>query len=224
MEKGIYHRVESEIIRLITNENIGPDERLPSERALAQKFKVSRNTIREAIRTLVEKGILTCRRGAGSFVTAGAAELITAQIKEEMGKKQFHLAEIFEVRKMLEPAVAAKASKKIKKSDLVVLTHILDQQQAALEKGTDPVAFDTLFHEALVNSTGNKVLCSVYQTLTELLAESRAFQPPQRARVSVESHKRILEAVKSGDEDGAFKAMADHMDKVETILKDMIKE
>lgn len=224
MGKGIYHRVESGIIRMIETGDTVPGARLPSERALADRFKVSRNTVREAIRALVEKGILVCRRGAGSFVTPDAGDRISQSLKEKMAGKQMRLAEIFEVRKILEPGIAAKAAKTISPGTLVALTEVLERQKEALDRGDDPVPFDTRFHEILVEATGNGVLLSLFRTLAAVLSETRDFQPPERTRISIDSHARILEALQASDSQAAFQAMTDHMAEMENFLNQMIKE
>ncbi|WDP91737.1 MAG: FadR family transcriptional regulator [Desulfobacter sp.] len=222
MARGIYHRVESEIIRMIETGEAAPGCRLPSERALAERLKVSRNTVREAIRALVEKGILFCRRGAGSFVAPEAEEQIARALQKEMAGKRVRLAEIFEVRKMLEPAIAGRAAEIIGEAGLADLEEIVRRQEAALEKGQDPAVFDTRFHEALAKATGNSVLCSLFSTLNAVLAESRDFQPPRRAALSISSHRQILSALRARDREKASRAMADHMEKTQSLLNRML--
>jgi len=224
MVKGIYNKVEFKITRMIEAGEVEPDGRLPSERALAGLFKVSRNTVREAIRALVEKGILSCRRGAGSFVTPDAGDRIAALLKKELGKKQLRLTEIFEVRKILEPGIAARAARTIDSKGLDELDRLLGQQKDALETGGDPAEFDRRFHETLVRFTGNSVLASLFRTLDMILEESRAVQTPERAGHSIKFHTRILDALRQGDPKAASLAMAEHMDGIEKLINQTIKE
>lgn len=224
MPQGIYHRVESKIIRMIETGAIAPGSRLPAERALAKTFKVSRNTVREAIRALVEKGIIVCRRGAGSFVTPDAGARIADALKKDIAGKQGRLAEIFEVRKMLEPGIAARAAETIAPEDLDALEATLARQRNALAQGDDPVPFDTEFHEILVKSTGNSVLRSLFKTMNTVLAETRDFQTPERSDLSVAAHLEILKALRARDAAAARRAMSEHMAKMETLLHQLIKE
>ncbi|MCG8619732.1 MAG: FadR family transcriptional regulator [Desulfobacterales bacterium] len=222
MRKGICGQIETELMKMIRNKAVHPGGRLPSERALAVRFKVSRNTIREAIRGLVEKGILTCRPNAGSYVTSGADDLVSQILKQSLEKKQVRLAEIFEIRRILEPAVAKKAAEKITPGELESLAVILDRQAEALERGRDPVPFDEKFHETLVRSAGNSVLWSVYATLNKILAETRSpeVQSRDRAALSVRSHTEILAALKESDGRAAARAMERHMDRMEKFATD----
>lgn len=100
---------------------------------------------------------------------------------------------------------------------------ILRRQKEALETGCDPVELDRAFHEALVRSTGNRVLESLFRTLVMILEESRALQPPERAEHSINSHTRILSALTQGDPRAASLAMAEHLDGIEKLLNQTIK-
>ena len=226
MTKGIGNRVETRIIGMIEDGTVAPGARLPSERALAQEFQVSRNTVREAIRALVEKEILVCRRGAGSYVRHQARDRIAERLKVALKEKQLRLTEIFEVRKMLEPAVAARAAAIASQKDLEELTAILACQEQALERGEDPGPHDRAFHQFLVRITGNSVLGSVYATLSQVVEEIRTpdVQTPERGQLSLVSHEKILAALKQGDGTAAARAMTRHMDGIETMLNRKIDE
>ena len=217
MDKPVSQQVEEQILQEIKAKSLQPGDRLPPERGLALEFQVSRNTVREAIRALAEKGILISRRGAGSYVTEEAGDIIAGRLKKSLEKRRRHLAEVFEVRALLEPVIAARAAQTVTPGQIEGLEDILDQQKQALSRGKSPVAFDEAFHEALVRATGNGVLWSVYDTLRGVLAESRArdLQTETRARLSVESHERIIQALKKKDSGAASREMARHMEAVE---------
>lgn len=217
MDKPVSQQVEEQILQEIKAKSLQPGDRLPPERGLALAFQVSRNTVREAIRALAEKGILISRRGAGSYVTEEAGDIIAGRLKKSLEKRRRHLAEVFEVRALLEPVIAARAAQTVTPVQIEGLEDILDQQKQALAQGKSPVAFDEAFHEALVRATGNGVLWSVYDTLRGVLAESRArdLQTETRARLSVESHERIIRALKKKDSGAASREMARHMEAVE---------
>ena len=221
MEKPVSQQVEEQILQKIKagikTRSLQPGDRLPPERGLALELRVSRNTVREAIRALAEKGILISRRGAGSYVTEEAGDIIAGRLKKSLEKRRRHLAEVFEVRALLEPVIAARAAQTVTPKEMEGLEAILEQQKQALAQGKSPVAFDEAFHEALVRATGNGVLWSVYDTLRGVLSESRAgdLQTEARALLSVESHERIIRALKKKDPGAASREMARHMEAVE---------
>lgn len=76
VNRSLYLQVRDKILELI-NEQIGPMEKIPSEQKLAEELKVSRNTIREAIKTLEQEGILYSRHGVGTFVIGSKESLKT---------------------------------------------------------------------------------------------------------------------------------------------------
>ncbi|WP_022666321.1 FadR/GntR family transcriptional regulator [Desulfospira joergensenii] len=221
MDKPVSQQVEEQILQKIKAgikaRSLRPGDRLPPERGLALEFRVSRNTVREAIRTLVEKGILISRRGAGSYVTEEAEDIISGRLKKNLEKRRRHLAEVLEVRALLEPVIAARAAITVTPEDIAGLEAVLEQQRQALARGESPVAFDEAFHETLVKATGNGVLWSVYDTLRGILSESRAedLQTKRRVLLSVEAHERILRALKKKDPGAASREMAMHMEAVE---------
>ncbi len=217
MANPVSQQVEEKILKDIKEQSLGAGDRLAPERVLADRFKVSRNTVREAILSLREKGILVSRRGAGSFVTGDAAQMLKGQLHKMAEQKRLRLAEVFEVRGLLEPAIAARAARTITPDKIDHLQSLVDRQADALARGGDPVVFDEAFHEALVRATGNSVLRSVYDTFKEILKESRSLelQTPERTASSVKAHQHIIRALRNKDPDAAFREMAHHMAAVE---------
>nr|WP_321403688.1 FadR/GntR family transcriptional regulator [uncultured Desulfobacter sp.] len=226
MEKKIGSQIQEEIIKMIEDGSVKQGQRLPAERVLSMRFGVSRNTVREAIRALAEQGIVRSLRGSGSYVESDAAQRIKNRVRAALEGRQLRVMEIFEIRRMLEPAVAAKVAGIKDPGALDTLSQILDGQIRAQENDQDGAAFDKAFHTALVKAAGNSVLEIVYATLGNIMAESRIpdLQSPERADLSIAAHKRVLDCLGSADADGAAQAMARHMDEIETILKQKIGE
>ena len=109
-KKLLGSQIEDSLMEYILNEPVAIGEKLPNEFELAEKFGVGRSTIREAVKSLVSKGVLEVRRGSGTYVVS------TSSLEEDplgLGRfeDKYHLAlELFEVRLMLEPEIAALAS------------------------------------------------------------------------------------------------------------------
>ena len=108
-KKLLGSQIEDSLMEYILNEPVAIGEKLPNEFELAEKFGVGRSTIREAVKSLVSKGVLEVRRGSGTYVVS------TSSLEEDplgLGRfeDKYHLAlELFEVRLMLEPEIAALA-------------------------------------------------------------------------------------------------------------------
>jgi len=211
-----------EIVRLIEelikSGRLKAGERIPSERQLSGSFKVSRNTVREAIKALTEKAVLQSRRGSGTYVAEGAL----ACMIDGAARRQQRVQEILELRSLLEPQIAALAARRINADELAALEDVVLQQRRAVAGGRDQVGLDELFHRLIARATCNTVLFEVYEALHEVLAESRVreLQSPERNRRSLDHHAGIVEALREHSPAIAAERMRIHMEQVEKNLQD----
>ena len=191
--------------------------RLPSERMMAEQFKVSRSSVREAIRSLELQGLLVSKRGSGTFINTEDLESVVALIASTLSSGEETLKEIFEVRHLLEPQIAAVAAKRADAEEVRRLEEILEEQEKQIEDGETGVDADTAFHFALGSATHNSALVKVVSAVGEILQRSRdlSLQEPGRPQRSLSSHHQILNAVRDGDAAAARQAMEHHLTSVE---------
>jgi len=195
--------------------------RLPAERVLAEQLKVSRSSVREAIRTLELQGLVVSKHGSGTFINTrslnAVTTLMTSNLGEGLGAGEAQLREIFEVRHLLEPQLAALAAQRATPEDVERLAAILEEQQRQIMEGETGVDADTEFHFALATATHNTALVKVVSAVEDVLRQSRdqSLQQPGRPERSLASHHQILEMVQSGDHRGAREAMEHHLTAVE---------
>ncbi len=218
--KTMYEGIVLQIRAMIERGELAPGDKLPPERRLAEMFSVSRNTVREAIKALAEKGVLESRQGAGTFVCAPDSGDFVTSFAESVLRNQPDLRDIFEVRKLIEPEIAALAARNISPGDVTWLENVLQEQEAAYEEGVFGGNLDQLFHEILAEASGNRVLRAVVVALHDDLYESRSLglQSRERQKASLVAHKAIVEAVREGRVMQAEKAMRDHLEQVEKIV------
>ncbi|MFH1155979.1 MAG: FadR/GntR family transcriptional regulator [Pseudomonadota bacterium] len=221
MNKTSYCSIAAQLTEKIQSGDYRPMDRLPPERRLAEIFQASRNTVREAIRTLAEKGIVESRPGAGTFVATDANQRLASTLFQDRKQNRLRLKEVFELRKMLEPQIAALAASRISDAAVQTLEDIVRQQEKSVEAGKDATELDELFHRCLVRATGNCVLLTVYEKISGILSESRSkeLQTRERTRLSLETHKKITAALKSRDMRAASDLMHQHMTEIETTTK-----
>lgn len=220
--KSISEEIVLQIRRMVEEGQLSPGDRLPAERVMAEMFGVSRTTVREGIKSLAEAGVLESRQGAGTFVrrvdepsVAQAGSLIDAILAGD-----YSLADVFDVRKMVEPEIAAIASGKAKPDEITRLEAILHRQEEAVRAGSSGAEHDQRFHQLLAEIAGNKVLRELVTALHDALARSRAddVQSPERQKASLASHWAIVAALKNGHGMQAERAMREHLDEVEKII------
>jgi DNA-binding FadR family transcriptional regulator len=212
----IAEEVADRIRVLMLDGTFPPGEPLPSERHLAERFGVSRGSIRDALRTLETIGLLETRPGQGTFPHELSVDRLVAPRASVMAYRSDLQDELLDVRRMFEPAVARAAALRATDEDLADLQRILDTQRQKLKTGQSAIVEDTAFHAVLARSTRNRVVMSIMATLNDLLVESRTQSLQQKGRParSVDGHESVVAALRRRDPDGASQAMYNHIDQI----------
>ena len=152
LHEGIVLRLRD----LIRQGELRHGSRLPPERTLAEQFGVGRSSVREAIRSLELQGLVVTRHGSGSFVNTQSLDAIATLMAPVNGSGG--LEDIFEMRHLLEPQIAALAARRATAGDIERLTEILEEQQRQILEGETGVDADTEFHFTLATATHNPAL------------------------------------------------------------------
>ena len=191
-------------------------EPLPSERHMAERFGVSRGSIRAALRTLETIGLLETRHGQGTYPLELSVDRLVAPLASVMAYRSDLQDELLDVRRMFEPAVARVAALRASDEDLADLERILETQRQKLKTGQSAITEDTAFHAILARSTRNRVVMSIMATLNDLLVESRTQSLMQKGRParSVDGHEAVVAALRRRDAEGASQAMYNHIDQI----------
>ena len=216
----VFEGVAQQIQRLIVDGALKPGARLPPEREIASRLAVSRSSVRDAIRILELAGLVVPRQGEGTVVADLSPDLVMAPIASILLRKRELIAELIDVRKMLEPALAARAALRATPEDVARLGEILERQRDRAQRGEPTVDEDGEFHYQIALAARNGVVQSMLDVLMRLLRETRArsLQTPGRPRRSLEGHQRILEAISRKDPAGAERAVRRHLEEIEGIV------
>ena len=202
------------------------DRRLPSERALAEQLSVSRATVREAITSLVSRGMLVRRQGDGTYAVEQSDHRM-AEIWLDMAQQHPMLqGDLVEFRAMLESRTAELAARRHDAKDRVRLQEALDSVDAAYA-GSDrreQIRSDVAFHRAIADATHNPVFSYLMSSLLKLLHEhvqlSLAGLEPQSttAQQLRQQHRALATAILARDAERARQVAGMHMDFVATRL------
>ncbi len=213
----IYEEVVSQIHGLIRQGRLKAGDQLPSERELAETFKVSRTSVREALRALETQGLVVSRTGMGTFVANLPIEALVAALATMLIEGKNALADIFEMRKLIEPQIASLAAERATEKDVERLRKILEGQREQVEKGATGVEADSEFHFSIGQATQNQALEKLVFGLMDILSHSReeSLQTAGRSQASLESHHKILSAIEVHDKEKAQQAMLQHIEQVE---------
>jgi GntR family transcriptional repressor for pyruvate dehydrogenase complex len=215
-----YEQVAEQIQRLIATGALHSGDTLPPERELAAKFGVGRSSLRDAIRTLEVMGIVESRHGAGTVVRELSTDALVVPLSSVLLRKREMVAELLDVRRMIEPALAGRAAKNASRAEIARLEEILHRQGEKIRRGEDTMEEDSAFHYTLALAARNSVVLKVLDVLMDLLRETRArsLQVPGRVERSYAGHQRILKAIKRRDRGAAEAAVKKHLQEIEEIL------
>ena len=216
----VFQGVAKQIQRLIVDGVLKPGDMLPPERELAEQFAVSRGSVRDAIRTLELVGLVVPRQGEGTVVADLSSEALAMPIASVLLRKRELIGELLDIRKMIEPALAARAAAHASPEEVAHFEDILHRQRAKLLRGEPAVEEDTEFHYTIAVAARNGVVRKVLDVLMDLLREtrSRSLQIQGRAQRSLAGHRRVLDAIKRRDPDAAERAVRQHLNEIEEIV------
>jgi GntR family transcriptional repressor for pyruvate dehydrogenase complex len=212
----LYEQVVEQIEQQIVRGKLRHGDRLPTERELAEQFHVSRTVIREAVKTLREKGLVQGYQGRGTFVTNGTARAVRhslgLMIKISATKSANDLAE---VREILEPEIAALAARRATPQDLAAIQRAIAIMDTTLDDADAFVEADLQFHLTLAQATQNPLISTLINPIVDLLREERkrTFKHGGAARGQAH-HKKISDAIVRRDADAARAAMRAHLKQV----------
>lgn len=201
-------RVADQLREMITSGEWQVGTRIPAEHDLVERFGVSRNTVREALRSLVHAQLLEARVGDGTYVLSASEleyPLVTRAARGD-------LANTFEVRAILEQQAARLAASRRTADDVAALRHLLAERREAEVAGDHGryVAVDAAFHKAVVAAAHNDLLTEVYDHLGTALAVSIASgrQDDGVAEEHRKHHERLFAAIADGNPNAAERAAA----------------
>jgi len=221
--KSSEHIIE-QIRKAIFEGRLNPGDRLPPERELMVSFRVSKATLREALRSLEVLGFLEIRRGAsgGPFVTEVDMRRATDCFSNFLHFKDLSLRSLFEVLLIMEPYIAEKAALAITGEDLERLENLNKECDSRLKNNIpiDPRKNEIEYHRILGSVSGNPILVFILDFVVNLLIDTKEILEPSEelARKHVHAHKRIYKALLERNPTKAREEMIRHVKEVERDL------
>lgn len=204
-------QIEEEILDYILKKPLDIGDKLPNEFELAEMFEVGRSTIREAVKGLVTKGVLEVRRGAGTYVcntsTVEDDPLGLAKLRDK-----YKLAlELFEVRLILEPEIAAKAAEYATEKDIVELKRLCDEVEQLYLADQDHMEKDIEFHTCIAKCSKNRVVESLIPIINSAITTFVSLTHRSLRAETIATHRAITEAIAEHDSTGARCTMVMHL-------------
>jgi GntR family transcriptional repressor for pyruvate dehydrogenase complex len=189
-----------------------PGDRLPSERQLAIEFGASRPMVREALRSVVARGLIDVEPGRGAFVRSEDGPRQFEPLDHEYRRRGTTARQLSEARLMLETEAAALATEHGTEDDLAALEAALERLEAS-PTPLDRVRNDLAFHAALVHAAHNPVIETMFASIQAMTVELmvRSAGDPEVIRQSAPYHRVAFDAVRARDAHGARSAIRAHL-------------
>ena len=208
---GIAERIED----AISDGILAPGSRLLSERELAQRLNASRESVREAYRSLEVVGLLVIRRGkdGGAFVRDIDHGAVTRSLSLMLRLGKTSHRELTEARLLIEPPIARLAAQRATQSDIEAMEAQIEGQMNAIRGNADSRKYDLQFHRIMGECAKNLPLNILMNSLTDLMVEALSSITISKEMRShgVEFHRLVLDAIRRKDQDKAFKLMQQHI-------------
>ncbi len=210
-------RVAGKLLQKIRADQLTPGTRLPSEQVMATHFGVSRTVVREAIASLKADGILSTRKGSGTFVCAAPEALADNDDFALTEQSVQSLLNLIEVRRGLESETAALAALRRSPGQLADIEQALRRIEEAVASGVSGVEEDVLFHQSIAVATGNpywvkfiEMFAQPARSAVKVTRANEARREDFSNQVRLE-HEKIVSAIAAGNPEAARAAAAEHM-------------
>lgn len=201
-------------IRALLEPNaLGPDRKLPTERALCEMLEVNRRAVRRALEVLEAEGRIWRRQGSGTFV--GPAPAPSLESLEDLARQSDYM-EVMEVRLRIEPRLASLAAKRATAEDVTRLAAIVERITEARD-ADERELWDSSLHRTVAEVAGNRLYLAIFDLIDRVRQDAAwiALRERARDRASLETyraqHLNLIEAIGKGDADGASDAMHLHL-------------
>jgi GntR family transcriptional regulator, transcriptional repressor for pyruvate dehydrogenase complex len=215
--RSLSQRIETEIEDAIRVKKLKPDEKLPTEIELSKSYGVSRNALREALRSLDSKGLIRIEKGRGMYVNNYSLSQAVSSVNMylEMNASKENLLQIIRLRQMFEPEIAAAASRNRTEEDLTVLREaIISMEKCPADALTQEALEDNKFHKLIAEASHNFSVLVVMNPIYSLMPKFVDFvygKTENRKENTLKFHWEIFHAIEAKDELKVKEIMKEHL-------------
>lgn len=217
--------MSKQMIEMVRNGEWIPGEKIPGEIELSKAFQVSRNTVREALKSLEISGIIEAQPGRGTFLSIHAQRNIDRMELMYLLKSGSSFDELMDTRLLIEPHLGQLAAERANDEDIEVLERIMDECREAIDNGNYTTDHGLKFHMHIAVMSKNLVLAKFLHSITEELYAQRLmfldkYVENQDLEEHIKEHEKILEAVKRRDSEAVKKYLYEHIHSAMLTLKE----
>ncbi|WP_298830167.1 FadR/GntR family transcriptional regulator [uncultured Planococcus sp.] len=212
-KSSLYQDIINQLINEIKRGSWKPGDKFPGEKELALTFEVSRNSIRESLKSLQILGIIHSSAGKGTFVTENALRKIeNTELVELLTDHRSSLIDFLHFRMALEAQAAFLAAQNASAEEIEILESLLETLGEKLIKDKNYALEGFEFHMLIVTLSQNKYIIKLFQSYSDELKAQRTpvYQDKINKQRTLEDHVKIVKAIKEAEPEKARDAMFDH--------------
>jgi GntR family transcriptional repressor for pyruvate dehydrogenase complex len=226
--KRVFEEICDQIRQDLESGKLKPGDRLPPERALAEQFSVSRTTLREALRALEFAGIVTLLKGTngGAVILDGTFNTVTQSIADIQRLGRVSLAQIAEVRILIQEMVVKLAVQRASGDDLRALEdNVRRTKEFVVSRDFDArMEASQEFYRLLARSTGNQLVIILNEALAAIMRPYVAYVVKTLDYDVVRHRRRFLKFLAARDEAKAVAEMSGHLRRIHAVIDDSSRE
>ena len=214
--------IVSQIERAIFEGNLSTGDRLESERELAERFGVSRITVRDALRVLEARGLVHVKVGAsgGAFVTETNADQVAESISTMILLRRMTLSGVAEARTVVETATCELAAQRADPVAIARIESCVERGRTVVREQAPHTEASMDFHVAVAEAAGNEPLFATVAAYRDLLIQTlHDMRDVRSARTTQKAHEKILDAIRSHDPEASRRLMLAHLQDFEKRLR-----
>jgi GntR family transcriptional repressor for pyruvate dehydrogenase complex len=213
--------VARKIEQLVRCGELKAGDRLPPEPQLAQRLDVSRSSLREALKGLMYLGLIKSRAGDGTYIQSSLTRVLNQHFQWMILLNEVKHLEIYELRKIIEPQVAALAAKRATRDDIERLKEALDGMSRGCRNREVFQKFDIQFHEAFAQASGNAAIQTTMRMLYHATTDARKAVLPfiDDMEVHWKRHERVYRNILDHKPRLASKAVLEDLLYAESLLR-----
>jgi GntR family transcriptional repressor for pyruvate dehydrogenase complex len=206
---------------LIRSGELRVGSRLPPEPKLASMLGVSRSSLREALKGLMFLGLIRARPGYGTYIQSSLGRVVSKHFQWMLLLQEIKYLELYELRKMLEPTVAALAARRATKEDLEKMAAAIRGMKNSFDYPEQYMAYEMTFHEEFAQASKNAAVEMLLRMMYGALAEGRRRTLPliENFESNYRRHERIFRLIAKRDAAGARKAVLGDLEYAEALLR-----
>ncbi|NLP27627.1 MAG: FadR family transcriptional regulator [Clostridia bacterium] len=212
-EKILAEIVADDILAMITiDKRFLPGDKLPNEIELSSELKVSRTTLREAIRILSSHKILEIKRGKGTFISKNL-EFNDPLGLDELNNVRHNIKDLYEIRLIFEPKIAYYAALRATDKELERILHYGKLAEETIRKNEDRTELEQAFHKSIVKATHNEFMNRLMPIIYKAIYQGVILSSdnPTMIEETINDHRMIMNFLASRDAEGAETAMKLHI-------------